>query len=126
MSQTTTQPAATQTPDNSLKDRARLTDHPIGFWFFFWGEFAERCCYYGMRAILLLYMVQILKFDDSLANRVLSYFVAACYLLPLVGGYVADNFLGKYRTIVYFSVPYIIGQGLLAISALHNTTCLFI
>jgi len=126
MSQTTTPPDASQTPDNALKDRARLTNHPIGFWFFFWGEFAERCCYYGMRAILLLYMVQILKFDDSLANRVLSYFVAACYLLPLVGGYVADNFLGKYRTIVYFSVPYIIGQGLLAISALHNTTCLFI
>ncbi len=127
MSQATT-PAinSSQTPENALKDRARLTDHPIGFWFFFWGEFAERCCYYGMRAILLLYMVQILKFDDSHANRVLSYFIAACYLLPLVGGYVADNFIGKYRTIVYFSIPYIIGQGLLAISALHNETCLFI
>jgi len=92
----------------------------MGFWFFFWGEFAERCCYYGMRAILLLYMIQILKFDDSVANRWMSYFIAACYLAPLLGGYVADNFLGKYRTIVYFSIPYIIGQVILGISALHN------
>ena len=33
-----------------------LTQHPIGFWFIFWGEFAERCSYYGMRAILATYM----------------------------------------------------------------------
>src|SRR6478752_2474330 len=32
--------------------------HPIGFWFFFWGELAERSSYYGMRAILLLYMTE--------------------------------------------------------------------
>src|SRR5438046_78402 len=32
--------------------------HPKGFWFFFWGEFAERCSYYGMRAILTLYMAE--------------------------------------------------------------------
>jgi POT family proton-dependent oligopeptide transporter len=114
-------------PDaTSTVDRAPLRDHPIGFWFFFWGEFAERCCYYGMRAILLLYMIQILRFEDGQAARITSYFIAACYLLPLIGGYVADNFLGKYRTIVYFSVPYIVGQVILGISALHNETCLFI
>jgi POT family proton-dependent oligopeptide transporter len=106
--------------------RSSFKDHPIGFWFFFWGEFAERCCYYGMRGILLLYMIQILGFEDGKASMVTSYFMAACYLLPLVGGYVADNFLGKYRTIVYFSVPYIAGQVILGISALHNETCLYI
>src|SRR3972149_6699897 len=90
-------------------DRAPLRDHPLGFWFFFWGEFAERCCYYGMRAVLLLYMIQILGFEDGKASRVMAYFIAGCYLLPLAGGYVADNYLGKYRTIVYFSIPYIIG-----------------
>ena len=106
-------------------NRSSVFDHPIGFWFFFWGELAERCCYYGMRAILLLYMIQILEFTDSGANRVQSYFMAACYILPLLGGYVADNFLGKYRTIVYFAVPYIFGQALLGIASLHNTTCLY-
>ena len=107
------------------RQRSSVFDHPLGFWFFFWGEFAERCCYYGMRAVLLLYMIQILKFEDSAANRVISYFLAACYLLPLVGGYVADHFLGKYRTIVYFAIPYIFGQALLGIASLHNETCLY-
>ncbi len=121
-----TQPTAPAPETAPLAERARLADHPLGFWFFFWGEFAERCCYYGMRAVLLLYMIQILNFEDGQANRVISYFMAACYFLPLVGGYVADNYLGKYRTIVYFSIPYIIGQAILGIEALHNETCLLL
>ena len=121
-----TQATAPAAPDKApLAERARISDHPLGFWFFFWGEFAERCCYYGMRAILPLYMIDILRFNDSQASRVMSYFMAACYFLPLVGGYVADNYLGKYRTIVYFSIPYIIGQAILGIEALHNEAYLF-
>ncbi len=91
--------------------------HPIGFWFFFWGEFAERCSYYGMRAILLRYMAEQLGFGDALASMSMSYFVAACYLLPLVGGYVADNFFGKYWTIVGFSLPYILGHVILGVES---------
>jgi dipeptide/tripeptide permease len=113
-------------PNSATPQRSSLFDHPLGFWFFFWGELAERCCYYGMRAVLLLYMIQILKFEDSAANRISSYYLAACYLMPLLGGYVADNFLGKYRTIVYFAIPYIIGQALLGIASLHNETCLYL
>jgi dipeptide/tripeptide permease len=115
-----------QQPDTPQSQSSSLFDHPIGFWFFFWGELAERCCYYGMRAVLLLYMIQILKFEDGTANRISSYYLAACYLLPLLGGYVADNFLGKYRTIVYFAIPYIIGQAILGIASLHNETCLYL
>src|SRR5688572_15336630 len=83
--------------------------HPKGFWFIFWGELAERCSYYGMRAILVLYMVEKLGFTQSDAATTMSFFIAGCYLLPLVGGYVADNFIGKYWTIVAFSIPYILG-----------------
>lgn len=107
-------------------ERAALRDHPVGFWFFFWGEFAERCCYYGMRAILLLYMIRVLGFSDGDASRVMSYFIAACYLLPLIGGWVADNYLGKYRTIVGFCVPYILGQLMLGIETFQNRTFLFV
>src|SRR5262245_50817268 len=39
--------------------------HPIGLRFFFWGEFAERCSYYGMRAILFLYLTTQLKMSDG-------------------------------------------------------------
>jgi POT family proton-dependent oligopeptide transporter len=94
-----------------------FTSHPTGLWFFFWGEFAERCSYYGMRAILLRYMAEQLGFGDAIASMGMSYFVAACYFLPLIGGYVADNFIGKYWTIVGFSIPYILGHVILGIES---------
>src|SRR5262245_41976801 len=65
-----------------------LRSHPAGFWFFFWGEFAERCSYYGMRAILALYMADVLGLGKANAATYMSFFMAACYFLPLVGGYV--------------------------------------
>jgi dipeptide/tripeptide permease len=92
---------------------ATSTRHPRGLWFIFWGEFAERCSYYGMRAILLRYMAEQMGFGDGVASQWMSYFVAGCYLLPLAGGYVADKFLGKYWTIVSFSIPYILGHVIL-------------
>ncbi len=96
---------------------ATATSHPIGFWFFFWGELAERCSYYGMRAILTLYMTDRLGFSDGLASSTMSYFIAGCYLLPLAGGYVADKFFGKYWTIVGFSIPYILGHVILGVES---------
>ncbi len=84
--------------------------HPIGFWFFFWGEFAERCSYYGMRAILALYMIERLGVDEGNAGTYMSLFIAACYFFPLIGGYIADNYLGKYWTIVLFAIPYVVAQ----------------
>src|SRR3954467_7018604 len=92
-----------------------LTQHPIGFWFIFWGEFAERCSYYGMRAILATYMVDRLGLGKANAGTYMSFFIAGCYFLPLLGAYVADNFLGKYKTIIYFSLPYILGHLILGI-----------
>src|SRR5438132_12569336 len=81
--------------------------HPKGFWFIFWGELAERCSYYGMRAILALYMVERLGFTESNAGLAMSVFIGACYFCPLIGGWVADNCFGKYWTIVGFSIPYL-------------------
>jgi len=93
------------------------TSHPIGFWFLFWGEFAERCSFYGMKAILLLYLIDRLDLGKGVASAWINYFKAACYFLPLAGGYFADNYFGKYRTIVAFSIPYILGHVLLGIES---------
>jgi POT family proton-dependent oligopeptide transporter len=93
------------------------TTHPIGFWFFFWGELAERCSYYGMRAILAFYMADRLGFAESNAKLAMHTFIAACYLLPLLGGWIADRFFGKYWTIVGFSVPYILGHVILGVES---------
>jgi POT family proton-dependent oligopeptide transporter len=95
-----------------------VSSHPVGFWFIFWGELAERCSYYGMRAILFRYMAEQMGLGDAVANMGNHYFIAACYLLCLVGGYVADNYFGKYWTIIGFSLPYILGHVILGIESI--------
>ncbi len=84
--------------------------HPKGFWFIFWGELAERASFYGMKALLVLYMIDTLGYSDANSATVASFFTGACYILPIVGGYIADRWLGKFRTIIYFAIPYILGH----------------
>jgi dipeptide/tripeptide permease len=105
------------TPANDQRDdygdpglTERTTGHPPALLFMFWGEFAERASYYGMRTILFLYLTTQFNLSDAVAGSTYSYFKAACYFLPLLGGFLADRFFGKYWTIVGFSVPYVVGQ----------------
>ncbi|MEA1649996.1 oligopeptide:H+ symporter [Nitrospirillum sp. BR 11164] len=91
--------------------------HPVGFWFVFWGELAERACYYGMRTLLALYITSQLGFSDSDAATVIQIFMASCYALPLIGGVIADRWLGRYPTIIFFSFPYIFGQVVLGFAS---------
>jgi POT family proton-dependent oligopeptide transporter len=91
------------------------TSHPPAFWFFFWGEFAERASYYGMRTLLPLYLTTVLRFDDADASSLYYAFKMSAYFLPLLGGIIADRWLGKYWTIVGFSVPYVLGHFILGI-----------
>lgn len=89
--------------------------HPKAIWFFFWGEFAERSSYYGSRAILPLYLTSVLSFSDKDGASIYFWYKMAAYFLPLLGGIVADRWLGRYWTIVGFSIPYVIGQFLLGV-----------
>jgi POT family proton-dependent oligopeptide transporter len=102
----------------------RLRQHPPGFWFVFTGELAERASYYGMRTLLALYMIDVLGFTQAGGATVMKAFMAACYLTPFVGGWVAERYLGRYRTILYYSLPYILGH--LILGGLQNRTGLFI
>lgn len=89
--------------------------HLPALWFIFWGEFAERCSYYGMRALLPLYLTSTLLYSDTEMSGFYPYFKAACYLLPVVGGIIADRFLGRYWSLAIFLVPYLIGQFMLTV-----------
>jgi POT family proton-dependent oligopeptide transporter len=91
-------------------DLANNNRHPIGFWFIFWGEFAERASFYGMKGLLVLYMIDSLGYTDANSSTIASLFTAGCYVLPIVGGYIADRWLGKFKTIIYFAIPYIAGH----------------
>jgi POT family proton-dependent oligopeptide transporter len=113
------QATVSSAPPEGLLDKAPAppapSGHPAGFYFIFFGEMAERFSYYGMRAILPLYLTTVLAFPDDRATAIYSLFKGACYLLPLLGGFLADRYFGKYWTIVGFSVPYVLGHFVLGI-----------
>lgn len=74
--------------------------HPIGLRVLFFTEMWERFSYYGMRALLALYLTKHLNFTDSEAGQLYGIYTAFVYLTPLLGGYIADRFLGN-RAAIY-------------------------
>jgi POT family proton-dependent oligopeptide transporter len=68
-----------------------------------------------MRTILFLYLTTALHFATTSGSKISNGFKMACYFLPLLGGYIADRWLGRYWTIVGFSVPYVLGHFILGI-----------
>ncbi len=90
--------------------------HPKGFWFIFFGELAERSSFYGMKTLLTFYLIHVFVFAKHQATEVAHLYIAGCYATGLIGGFIADRFLGKYWTIVLFAVPYIVGQFLIGLS----------
>lgn len=94
--------------------------HPGGLSTLFFTEFWERFSYYGMRAILILFMTtpaaqQGLGLDTETAGAAYGLYTAAVYLLALPGGWIADNVLGQKKTIWYGGILIMIGHAILAI-----------
>uniref|UniRef100_A0A3Q3LS73 Solute carrier family 15 member 1b n=1 Tax=Labrus bergylta TaxID=56723 RepID=A0A3Q3LS73_9LABR len=104
------------------KQKSVICGYPISIFFIVVNEFCERFSYYGMRAVLVLYFKYFLKWDDDLATTIYHTFVAFCYLTPILGAIIADSWLGKFKTIVYLSIVYTLGQIVMAISAIHDIT----
>lgn len=77
-------------------------------------EACERFSFYGMRSILTLYMTSMLAMTQQEAVEVGHLFLAVIYILPLLGAWIADRFLGRYRTILYISLIYCLGNFILA------------
>src|SRR5512137_2642452 len=84
--------------------------------FIVWNEGCERFSFYGMRSILTVYMAQYLFLPGHEATANYHRFVMACYLMPLVGGWIADRFWGRYRTILWLSFGYVAGHAVIAMS----------
>ncbi|MGB8225040.1 MAG: POT family MFS transporter [Polyangiales bacterium] len=102
---------------------APISGMPPGIPYIVGNEAAERYSYYGMRAILVIFMTQFLMSErgeldvmtDDQAKTWFHGFVTAVYFFPIVGAVVSDAFLGKYRTIMALSIVYCLGHLALAI-----------
>lgn len=78
-----------------------LSGHPRGLYMLFFAEMWERFSYYGMRALLVLYMTQgFLKFPDQNAFAVYGAYTSLVYASPIIGGLLADQILGYRRAII--------------------------
>ena len=89
-------------------------EHPKGLYLLFFVEMWERFSYYGMRALLVLYMVQSLMFSSQKAGNIYGIYTGLVYLTPLIGGYLADRFIGQRRCITAGAVLMSTGLFLLA------------
>ena len=78
-------------------------------------EACERFSYYGMLSILTLYLKNVMGMGEKHATEIVHLFATAVYFLPLVGGWLADRFLGRYTTILALSLFYCLGHGALAL-----------
>ncbi|XP_063103030.1 solute carrier family 15 member 1 [Cavia porcellus] len=96
--------------------------YPLSIFFIVVNEFCERFSYYGMRALLVLYFRNFIGWDDDLSTAIYHTFVALCYLTPILGALIADSWLGKFKTIIWLSIVYTIGQGVISISSINDLT----
>ncbi|WP_414469047.1 peptide MFS transporter [Methanobacterium sp. ACI-7] len=81
----------------------------------------ERFSYYGMRAILSLYMIQALLFNTVFTSTIYGYYTGLVYLTPLLGGYIADRYWGNRKSIVTGGILMALGQFSLALSSYFYT-----
>ncbi len=96
-----------------------LFGQPRGLATLFFTEMWERFTYYGMRAILILFMVSAaaeggLGMDDKTASSIYGLFVAGSYLFSLLGGWIADRLVGGPRAVIGGAVFIMLGNALLA------------
>ncbi|MBR7951475.1 peptide MFS transporter [Microvirga sp. STR05] len=96
---------------------AASTGHPKGLYVLFATEMWERFSYYGMRALLALYMANALLFDKALTSRIYGDYTSLVYLTPLLGGYMADRYWGNRRSILIGGLMMALGQFSLFASA---------
>ncbi len=84
--------------------------HPKGLYVLFATEMWERFNYYGMRAILVLFMTKALMFDKIFASNIYGSYTGLVYLTPLVGGYIADRYWGNKRSIILGGLVMALGE----------------
>ncbi len=88
--------------------------HPKGLYILFFAEMWERFSYYGMRALLIFYLTQHWLFNDSASNIIYGAYVSLVYITPVLGGWLADRYLGQRKAVLFGAVLLTFGHFLMA------------
>lgn len=122
MSASSPAPAPIETEPVAPLDTSGIAGHPRGLTTLFFTEMWERFSYYGMRALLVLFMTTAvaqggLGFSDKLSAQVYGTYTMSVYLLCILGGFIADNFIGSRRAVLVGGIIIASGHYSMAIPA---------
>lgn len=93
----------------------QMRSHPKGLHILFFAEMWERFSYYGMRGLLIFYLTQHFLFDDTFSSGQYGTYTSLVYLLPLIGGFVADRYLGTRKAIAFGALLLVAGHFLMGV-----------
>ncbi|XP_023540060.1 protein NRT1/ PTR FAMILY 5.6-like [Cucurbita pepo subsp. pepo] len=81
-------------------------------------EFSERLSYFGIATSLVIYLTRVIRQDLKTAARNVNYWTGVTTLMPLLGGFLADAYLGRFSTVLVSTIVYLFGLSLLTLSTL--------
>ncbi|MFV0644583.1 MAG: peptide MFS transporter [Sphingomonadaceae bacterium] len=93
--------------------RGTILGHPKGLFILFFAEMWERFSYYGMRALLIFYLTKHWLFSDSEAGIIYGAYTALVYITPVLGGYLADKYIGQRKAVLYGAILLTFGHFLM-------------
>jgi len=84
--------------------------HPKGLFILFFTEMWERFSFYGMKALLIFYLVKYHQFSDQMGNILIGSYAAMVYAMPVIGGYIADRYLGYRKAVIFGAILLVLGH----------------
>jgi proton-dependent oligopeptide transporter, POT family len=99
----------------AIQKEPEFAGHPKGLYMLFFAEMWERFSYYGMRALLIFYLTQHWLFSDSKSNLIYGAYTSLVYITPVLGGYLADRYLGQRKAVLFGGLLLAAGHSLMAV-----------
>ena len=99
----------------AVRKSEEVVGHPRGLFVLFYAEMWERFSYYGMRALLILYLTKWWLFGDGKANLIYGAYTSLVYITPVLGGWLADRYLGQRKAVLFGGVLLAFGHLLMAV-----------
>jgi POT family proton-dependent oligopeptide transporter len=104
------------------RKREEVLGHPRGLFVLFYAEMWERFSYYGMRALLILYLTKFWLFSDGKSNLIYGAYGSLVYITPVLGGIVADRWLGQRKAVVFGGLLLALGHLFMAVEGAQGVT----
>ncbi len=98
------------TPTDAPPSGTVLLGHPRGLLILFLTEMWERFSYYGMRSLLILYLTQHFLFSDERSNVLYGAYTALVYVMTIIGGTLADKYLGSRKAVTFGAILLVLGH----------------